>query len=140
MRYLAYFFAPFPSQEGFSAYRMPGAAVHLPVILMATVTGMMLCLPHPVLKPLLVIWIVAGVYFGRDFAILCHYAPILTLLTWALFVAFIVYAPRYKGFGAAHPTLAIVLSAVLLALEIVMAWKFGEGMRESERQNTPSGD
>ncbi len=139
MRFLAYFFAPFPSQQGFSPYRMPGAAVHLPVIIMATVTGMMLCLPNPAFKPLLAIWIIAGLYLGRDFAILCHYAPILTLLTWAVFIAFIIYVPRAKGFGTAHPNFALGFSLAVLAVQILVIWRYAVAMRDNKDSSAASG-
>src|SRR5258708_33394051 len=44
--------------------------------------GFFFCLPHPPLRPLLIVWILAGLYLGRDIAIYCHYAPLLTLLSW----------------------------------------------------------
>ncbi len=138
MRFLAYFLAPFPSQQGFSPYRMPGAAVHLPVIIMALVTGMMLCLPNPALKALLAVWIIAGLYLGRDFAILCHYAPVLTLLTWAVFIAFIIYVPRFKGVGAAHPNLALGFSLAILAVQILVFWRYAAAMRETKDRSAAS--
>jgi hypothetical protein len=52
-----YFRHPFPSTEGFSAYRMPGMAVHGPLILASTLAGFFLCWPHGILRPLLAVWV-----------------------------------------------------------------------------------
>ena len=39
---LAYFLKPFPKAEGFSAYRMPGLAVHVPVLILCVMAGVLL--------------------------------------------------------------------------------------------------
>jgi hypothetical protein len=66
MSVLSYFRSPFPSTEGFSAYRMPGVAVHGPLIFASVFVGFFLCWPHPMLRPLLTIWVLGGIYLGRD--------------------------------------------------------------------------
>ena len=82
-----YFKRPFPSVEGFSSYRFPGIAVHLPVIGAFLLFGLLLLGNIPHLLPLLLIYLVLGVYLGRDLAILCHYAPLLTIICLAATLA-----------------------------------------------------
>jgi len=123
MLFLSYFRHPFPSREGFSAYRMPGPSVHFPLILMAAMTGLFLCLPHPYLRPLLLVWLLAGIYLGRDYTIYCHYAPPLTLLAWAGFFGFLIFAAKVRFFGLNHPWLSAVRSLALLVLQVFIAWR-----------------
>jgi hypothetical protein len=121
---LAYFRSPVPSREGFSAYRTPGAAVHGPVLLAFSFVGFLLCWPHPWLRPLLMVWVLAGLYLGRDIAILSHYNPLLTLLSWAAFVTVLVKPAAITKFGAAHAitaaTLSIGVGSVLALLALAI--------------------
>src|SRR5260370_36757119 len=116
MSVLSYFRAPFPAAKVFSAYGMPGVVVHIPLLLASIFIGFMLCWPHPMLRPLLVVWVLAGLYLGRDLAIFCHYAPLLTLMTLAAIMTVIVKALSISNFGASHVVLPAVLS---LSLSII---------------------
>lgn len=118
----SYFRHPFPSSEGFSAYRMPGAAVHGPLLMAFGFTGFSLCWPHPALRLLVIIWVLAGLYLGRDIAIYCHYAPILTLIVWAVCVVVLVKAQSMVRFGASHLVAPVVLSIVVTAMLALVAW------------------
>jgi hypothetical protein len=118
---LSYFRFPFPSAKGFSAYRTPGVAVHMPLILSFTAVGFFLCMPHPHLRILLPVWFLAGLYLGRDITILCHYNPLLTLLSWAA-SAFVFFRPApIARFGAAHTVLSALLSIALGLLLLIIA-------------------
>ncbi|HTC94841.1 MAG TPA: hypothetical protein VK699_15475 [Terriglobales bacterium] len=110
MPVFTYFRAPFPSAQGFSPYRFPGMMAHLPLLLASVFTGFLLCWPHPVLRLLLVVWILAGLYLGRDFAILCHYAPFLVLVVWAAAAILVAKAPAISKFGASHTVIPAVIS------------------------------
>ena len=77
--YWSYFRSPFPKATGFSAYRMPGLVVHLPVILFFVWLGAWLTLGDAFLSPLMLLYLVIGVYFGRDVAILAHYNILITI-------------------------------------------------------------
>jgi hypothetical protein len=113
---LSYFRKPFPSTEGFAAYRMPGAAVHGPLIFASAAAGFLLCWPHPMLRPLLLVWVLAGLYLGRDIAILCHYNPLLTLISWAAFAVVLFKPAAIARFGASHVVIPAILSAVVGAV------------------------
>jgi hypothetical protein len=126
----SYFRCPFPSREGFSAYRMPGMAIHGPLIMAFTFTGFALCWPHPALRWLLVVWAVAGLYFGRDIAIYCHYAPILTLIVWAVCAVVLVKAQSIARFGAAHVVVSAVMAIVVAAMLVFVAWKRTQGVED----------
>jgi hypothetical protein len=121
---LWYFRSPFPSTEGFSAYRMPGGAVHLPLILAASLVGLFLCSPHPMLRPLVAVWMLAGLYLGRDLTILCHYNPLLTLICWAASGIVLVRPAAIARFGASHiwipAFLSIAVGAILFFTAFVM--------------------
>jgi hypothetical protein len=109
----SYFRRPFPSTEGFSAYRMPGIAVHGPLILASSLAGFLLCWPHAMLRSLLIFWVLAGLYLGRDIAVLCHYNPLLTLLAWAA-SGFVLFKPgMIANFGRSHLVTPAVLSGAL---------------------------
>lgn len=112
----SYFRSPFPSTQGFSAYRMPGVAVHGPLILSFAMVGFFLCWPHPALRPFVMVWVLAGVYLGRDIAILCHYNMLLTLVCWAAFVAVLLKPAQIAKFGATHVAIPAALTAVVTAV------------------------
>jgi hypothetical protein len=122
MLVFSYFRSPFPSTAGFSAYRMPGVAVHGPLILGSAMVGFFLCWPHPMLRPLLIVWVLAGLYLGRDIAILCHYNPLLTLVSWAAFGVVLFSAARIARFGAAHVAIPGILSIAAGAVLLVVAF------------------
>jgi hypothetical protein len=124
-----YFRAPFPSQKGFSAYRTPGIGVHGPLILAFSIAGFVLCWPHPVLRAFLIVWVLAGLYLGRDIAILCHYNPLLILIPWAAFAAVMFKTASIARFGAAHifvsAALSIALGLALLLIAFMMTRERG---------------
>jgi len=119
---LAYFRSPFPSTEGFSAYRMPGSAVHGPLLVASTLVGFFLCWPHPVLRPLLIVWMLAGLYLGRDVAVLCHYNPLFTLISWAASVFVFFKAASIASFGRSHVVMAAVISGAVGTVLFVVAF------------------
>ena len=82
-----YFRSPFPGLFGsrigtFSAYKMPGLAVQLPVLLAFGVLGLVATQLRLGLLPIGLFWVIAGTYLGRDLAILCHYFLILAPVAW----------------------------------------------------------
>jgi hypothetical protein len=118
---LWYFRAPFPSTKGFSAYRMPGVAVHGPLIFSSAAVGFFLSWPHPLLRPLLIFWILAGLYLGRDIAILCHYNPLLTCFLGPCGVVFFK-AAAIARFGASHVVIPAVASALIGTVLFLVAF------------------
>ena len=92
--WLQYFAGPFPSTKGFSAYRFPGMLVHLPIIGAFLLFGLLLLGNVPHLLPLLPLYLVPGAYLGRDVAIRCHYAPLLTIVPLALTLAGLGYVKQ----------------------------------------------
>src|SRR5260221_127187 len=120
---LAYFRSPFPSAEGFSAYRLPGVAVHAPLILSITFVGFFLCWPHPMLRPLLAVWVLAGLYLGRDITVLCHYKPLLTLICWAASAFVLFRAAPIASFGRSHAVIPAGLSAAVGTLLFLVAFR-----------------
>jgi len=119
MKILAYFRVPFPSREGFSAYRSPGLAAHVPFFLLVIFLGLLLC----GLSPLLAVWAVAGLYLGRDVAVLCHYAPLLFLVLLAGGFTLLYSTKPIAFFGRQHPAAGACLTAVVLATQIFVAWR-----------------
>ena len=124
MRSLAYFLRPFPSRQGFSAYRSPGLLAHVPCFLVFSVSGLLLC----GVSPLLAVWMIAGLYLGRDVAILCHYAPILLLAVWAAMLVVLAEAKPLASFGHRHPAVVIALTVVLLLVQVSVAWRSARAM------------
>jgi len=134
MSFLAYFRSPFPSQKGFSAYRTPGLAVHGPLIFASLAGGFFLCWPHPVLRPLVIVWVLAGIYLGRDITIFCHYNPLLTLLSWAAFVFVLLKAQMIAKYGATHVVVPAIISAVLGVLLFAVAFVFSRVAPSGEQE------
>jgi hypothetical protein len=118
MHALAYFLSPFPSREGFSPYRFPGLLAHVPFFLAASCTGFLLCGP----KPLLLVWMLAGLYLGRDVAILCHYALVLLPVIWAGVFVVMAEATHLDVFGRLHPAAGIWLTILVLLVQVGVAW------------------
>jgi hypothetical protein len=100
---------------------MPGMAVHGPLIFSFAFTGFLLCWPHPLLRPFLAIWVLAGLYLGRDVTILCHYNPLLTLISWAAFAVVLFKPGPIAGFGASHVTVPAILSVVIGVILFLVA-------------------
>ena len=128
MSIFSYFRAPFPSTQGFSAYRMPGVAVHIPWLATVFFIGFTLCWPHPALRVFVFFWFLAGLYFGRDIAVYCHYAPLLTLIIWAGCMIVLNKAKAIAGFGAGHVVVPALLSIAVTSLVIFVAWKTAQAM------------
>jgi hypothetical protein len=121
MNILYYFRTPFPSRRGFSAYRFPGLAAHVPFLAALAMTGILLCGSNPLLCPLVIVWLVAGLFLGRDLAIICHYAPPLLLLIWAAMYAVVAESKPLRAIGRQHPVVGVLLTILVLALQIWIA-------------------
>ncbi len=102
---------------------MPGIAVHIPLLVAGVLAGFLLCWPHSILRPLLMVWVLAGLYLGRDLAIFCHYAPPLTLVALAAVMTVFVKAPSIAKFGASHAAIPAVLSIAVAAVFIVHIYR-----------------
>ncbi len=118
--YAAYFIRPFPSTEGFSAYRFPGMLVHLPLFLIFLFLGLYLNLGTTWLWPFIALYVVIGLYLGRDIAIYAHYNPLITVAVILLIIfspAFItkILRPLKTTWGATFPFFALVLDLSCLA-------------------------
>ena len=92
-----YFRSPFPKAQGFSAYRMPGVLVHGPVILLFVWLGAWLCLGEPWTYALFIVYLVAGIYLGRDLAILAHYNMLITLAVLGGTIWLVASPPRGRA-------------------------------------------
>jgi len=128
-RYGAYFIRPFPSTQGFSAYRFPGMLVHLPLFLIFLFIGLYLNLGTPWLRPFIILYLVIGLYLGRDIAIYAHYNPLITVAV----ILFIIFSPALitkilqplkTALDATFPFFALVLDLGCLAAYTfyVRAW------------------
>ncbi|HLY98095.1 MAG TPA: hypothetical protein VKT33_03415 [Candidatus Angelobacter sp.] len=121
LSWLSYFRTPFPSTQGFSAYRMPGVAVHGPLLFVFTLTGFSLCWQHPFERLFMIVWVLAGLYLGRDIAVYCHYAPPLTLVCWAVCALVIHKAKSVAAFGTTHGFLSGMFSLAAALLLFLVA-------------------
>jgi adenylate cyclase len=115
----SYFRSPFPRAGGFSAYRMPGMAVHLPVILFFLWLGAWACLGDAWLSPLFLLHVLIGIYVGRDVAILAHYNPLITIGVWLGGLLLLRYA-RIQPAGVL--TGASVTAALAIAFVVYVSW------------------
>ena len=97
---------------------------HLPFLLSSTLVGFLLCWPHPLLRPLVAVWFLAGLYLGRDFAIFCHYAPFLVLAVWAGVVFLLPKARVIGAFGTSHTAMAAALSLAVAVLLLAQVYRY----------------
>jgi hypothetical protein len=102
---------------------MPGGLVHWPLIFAFTFVGFFLCWPHPILRPLLIVWVLAGLYLGREVAILCHYTPLLTFICWAVAGAVLFRPAPIARFGASHVVISALLSVGVGTVLSLIAFK-----------------
>jgi len=119
-RYGAYFTRPFPSTQGFAAYRFPGILLHIPLFLIFLYIGLYLNLGTSWLRPFIVLYIIIGLYLGRDIAIYAHYNPLITLAV----ILLIIFSPPLitkclqplrTVLGATFPFFALCLDLGCLA-------------------------
>lgn len=107
--------------------------MHAPLILAASLAGFLLCWPHAMLRPLLLVWLLAGLYLGRDVTILCHYNPLLTLMAWGG-SALVLFRPApIADFGRSHTAAVGALTLAVGTLLLGVAW-----MTTQERDSSPS--
>ncbi|HJU83115.1 MAG TPA: adenylate/guanylate cyclase domain-containing protein [Holophagaceae bacterium] len=125
-----YFRSPFPKAEGFSAYRSPGLVVHGPVILVFLWLGCWLSLGDPWLYPLFAIFVVMGLYLGRDLAILAHYNCLITLLALGGGVAVL-------RFASLPPHLSLLLSAAVTGALVVLFALYVSWTTDTSRDRAP---
>ena len=133
-QYAAYFARPFPRAEGFSAYRFPGVFVHIPVFFILFYLGLYLNWETPTLRPFMILYLILGLYVGRDIAIYAHYMPLLILAV----VAIIIFAPSLvKGvlvplkisLGSSFPVFAALVDIATLA---ALVWYVRHWIRKEE--------
>lgn len=126
-----YFRSPFPRAEGFSAYRMPGIVVHLPIIFFFIWLGAGLAFGDPWLYPLFLVYLVIGVYFGRDVAILAHYIGLITIGVVGGAIVFINYAPSPPQLGLLAS--ASVTAAIGVVFALYVSWYIDLGLDDAPR-------
>jgi hypothetical protein len=132
---IAYFRTPFPRRTGFSPYRSPGLLAHVPLLLAFAMTGVFLHAPG--ISPFSLIWLIAGIYLGRDFAILCHYIPGAFLACWFLFAVVASKAVAIRDYGVAHHAVAVAATATVALLVIARAaFTAVSGAREERATST----
>lgn len=119
-RYGEYFQRPFPGTGGFSAYRFPGIFLHIPLFLIFLYIGLYLNLGFPWLRPFIVLYVVIGLYVGRDIAVYAHYMPLIT----AAVVALIIFSPSLitkvlqplrTALGQGFPVFSLLMDLGVLA-------------------------
>ena len=71
---------------------------------------------------MMMIWVLAGLYLGRDIAVLCHYNGLLTLVCWGA-AALVFFKPGpIARFGAAHMVISALISAALGTVLFLVAF------------------
>jgi hypothetical protein len=123
-----YLASPFPKATGFSPYRFPGLIVHLPVMLLFLLVGARLTFWNPILYPLFLVHLMAGVYMGRDIAIFGHYNPLIPLgvvaaLLWCILSQNSVLAILPRGDWTASLLGTVAVAVVFL---VWVRWRIRE--------------
>jgi hypothetical protein len=121
-----YFSKPFPGRKGFSPYRNPGYLVHIPVIACSLLASAFLSTNKAGLLCFSPLFLVVGLYAGRDLAILAHYNPFITIFVLIatvvlpavltdgnrLLLAETMYEEYGIGFHAVSISVALLVSAL----------------------------
>jgi hypothetical protein len=71
---------------------------------------------------LTVIWVLAGLYLGRDIAVLCHYNGLLTLVSWGASAFVFIKPGQIARFGASHIVISALLSVVVGTVLFLVAF------------------
>ena len=122
-----YFRSLFPKAQGFSAYRMPGVAVHGPVILLFVWLGAWLCFGEPWMYALFIVYLVASIYLGRDLAILAHYNMLIILAVLGGTIWLVASPPQWER---PSPMVSVAVTlAIALGLVVYASWR---GRRQTE--------
>jgi len=119
---------PFPSRQGFSAYRFPGLIVHVPIALFFVVLGSSLTLWDPYLWPLLLIYLLVGLYLGRDLAIFAHYHLLITLAVIGGIIALMASPDTLRALlsGSRNPVLSFAVTlSVAAGFFAWVRWRIG---------------
>ncbi len=119
---------PFPSRQGFSAYRFPGLIVHVPIALFFLVLGASLTLWDPYLWPLLLVYLLAGLYLGRDLAIFAHYNLLITLAVIGGFIGLMASPDTLRALlsGSRNPVLSFAVTlSVAAGFFAWVKWRIG---------------
>lgn len=133
---------PFPKAKGFSAYRFPGLIVHLPIALLFLVLGASLTLSEPYLWPLLLLYLVAGIYLGRDLAILAHYNPLITLAVLGGIIWLIASPDTLRALlsGSRNPILSLAITlSVAAGFGAWVRWRIGAAEGNAAAAAEPAG-
>jgi hypothetical protein len=135
---LPYFKSPFPAGKGFSPYRAPGPAVHLPVVGLFVLVGYLLFYPFSWMWLPMTIISLIGFYIGRDLAIAAHYNLLITLTVWASVTGlFIFLPPRFESIRIFLATLPVAIHlAVSLWLLACILLLFLVRLKIYARQNS----
>jgi hypothetical protein len=83
------------------------------LILASALAGFFLCWPHAVLRPFMILWVLAGLYLGRDIAVLCHYNGLLTLVCWGASAVVLIKPGPIARLGASHTVISALLTAAV---------------------------
>ena len=125
---VAYLRRPFPLAKRFSAYRFPGLIVHVPVAFLFIAPGASLTLSEPYLWPLLAVYVAAGIYIGRDLALLAHRHRLITLAVVAGCVGLIASPDTFRMLvsGSRNPFVSIAISLTVAAgFAAWIKWRIG---------------
>lgn len=126
---IAYLRRPFPAMKGLSAYRFPGLIVHLPIAFLFLAVGASLTLSELYLWPLLPLYLVTGIYIGRDLAVLAHTRWLITLAVIAGCIGLIASPDTYRMLvsGTRHPLVSVAISLTVAAgFGVWIRWRIGD--------------
>ena len=105
---------------------MPGMLVHLPVIFLFVWLGAWLSLGDIWLYPLFLLYLIIGIYFGRDVAILAHYNGLITIGVLGGVIVLTNYAPLLPRPGLLVS--AAITAAIGIGFAIYVSWYGDLGM------------
>ncbi len=70
----------------------------------------------------MIIWVLAGLYLGRDIAVLCHYNGLLTLICWGACAVVLIKPGPIARFGASHAVISFLLTAAVGTVLFLVAF------------------
>lgn len=116
-KYIRYFKNPLYGISAFSAFGLPNSLVHLPLILMITYAGILICGTEA--RMLLPVYFVIALYVSRDLVIKSYNRLYIPIGLWVIVIFFFIFKKDLAQFLTLHSfqqSAAVTAGAVLAFL------------------------
>ena len=88
-KYIRYFKDPLYGISAFSSYGLPNSLVHLPLMLIITYAGILICGPEA--RMLLPVYFIVALYVSRDLVIVSYNRLYIPIGLWVILIFFLIF-------------------------------------------------